>query len=137
MKIEIPSLEYEQVLLIRKRVFIQEQGISRELEIDESELLATYFLTTLEDMPVATGRLRVVEGRVKFERIAVLKEMRGLGVGREIMEFMLSYAKINYPNLGFYLHAQESSVGFYEKRGWQKRGPSFEEAGILHQSMVY
>ena len=137
MKIEIPSAEYELILLIRKRVFVEEQGIALELEIDETELLATYFLTALDLKPLATGRLRVVERKVKFERIATLKEARGRGEGRGLMDFMLSYAKKTYPTLCPYLHAQESSVGFYEKLGWRKTGPIFFEAGISHQAMIY
>jgi predicted GNAT family N-acyltransferase len=35
-----------------------------------------------------------------------------------------------------YLHGQIQACGLYEKYGFQKTGPEFEEAGIKHYKMV-
>lgn len=137
MKIEIDSPAYQDVLLIRKKVFVEEQKIPLELEIDETEKEAIYFLTYLNDKAVATGRLRSYGKFIKFERVASLKEVRGLGAGKHLMTTMLSYARSHFSGLTPYMHAQMASVPFYEKLGWRTSGAPFMEADIPHQAMIY
>jgi predicted GNAT family N-acyltransferase len=68
------------------------------------------------------------------ERVAVLPESRGSGLGRDLMLAVEAHArKIGQRQL--VLHAQASVVEFYDKLGWQSVGPRFFEAGIEHQKM--
>lgn len=136
VQILLNSSAYNDVLDIRKKVFVEEQKIPLDLEIDETESEAIYFLTYADGIPAATGRLREYGKYIKFERIATLKEWRGKGVGRNLMEAMLDYAKKNFGDKVPYMHSQESAVAFYERLGWRKSGAPFMEADIPHQAMT-
>lgn len=127
---------YRDSLDIRQQVFVDEQQISRNLEIDEFEPICDYFLTTLDGVAASTGRLRVKEDWIKFERIATLAKLRGKGTGSALMKAMQEHARSQYPHLTPYMHSQDSAVSFYEKLGWQKEGAPFVEADIPHQAMV-
>jgi predicted GNAT family N-acyltransferase len=136
VKVETPD-EYEEVLAIRRAVFVEEQGVPAELEVDEHESEATYFLALDEEgQAVGTGRLRLKDDVLKFERIATLKSVRGQGVGQALMTFMQGYAEEVHPHHRPYMHAQASAISFYEKIGWVTQGPRFFEAGIEHAVMV-
>lgn len=131
------SPEYFKVLDIRKLVFVVEQKVPEELEVDQFENSTIHFLTTHADKNVGAGRLRVKDQFIKFERIACLKELRGQGVGKNLMLTMLDYAKKNYPHLTPYMHSQLEAQGFYEKLGWESIGGQFFEANIPHTAMIY
>lgn len=69
--------DFKTCLMIRRKVFIKEQDVPENLEVDEFESESTHFLAFFEGKPVATGRLKVFENKVKFERISTLKEFQG------------------------------------------------------------
>jgi putative acetyltransferase len=127
---------YPDSLSIRQEVFIKEQEIDPKLEIDEYENECTYFLTSINDIPASTGRLRISREKIKFERIATLKAFRGKHCGKELMQKMLLHARTHHPELKPYMHAQMSAVSFYESIGWVKVGEEFDEAGIPHFAMT-
>lgn len=126
---------YQKSLQIREKVFIEEQNISRELEIEDEEE-SIFFLLSLNDVPVSTGRLRETEGKIKFERIATLMDFRGRDFGKNLMQELESFALKNYPNKKPWMHAQLSAATFYEAMGWVRAGEIFDEAGIPHVSMT-
>lgn len=129
--------DYHRALFIRRSVFILEQGVPEEIEIDEYESSSIHFLTVDSNgSAIATGRLRTKDSFIKFERIATLKEFRGMGVGQNLMGEMIRYARENYAGLTPFMHSQSSAVSFYEKLGWVTQGPIFFEAGISHQAMI-
>lgn len=127
---------YEKSLAIREEVFIREQRIDRELEL-EHEAECRYFLVSVGGIPAATGRLRAVGEKVKFERIATLKKYRGKNLGRVLMEKMTEYARKNHPDKVPAMNAQLSAAGFYERIGWTRVGEIFTEAGIPHVAMTF
>lgn len=131
------KLEYEQILNIRKEVFIKEQKVPASLEIDEYENDAEYFYAKVDNKIISTGRIRKVDNQVKFERIATLKKYRGKGVGKSLMVFMQDYAIQKYSGLSLIMYAQESAVSFYKKIGWVVDGEMFVEANINHQKMIF
>ncbi len=129
--------DYEKCLAIRRKVFIEEQGVPEEIEMDEYENSSKYFLVTINERPVATGRVRLKGALIKFERIASLETVRGAGAGKILMSFMHEFVKKNYPLHLPAMHAQKSAYGFYEKLGWKAVGEQFIEADIVHQMMIY
>ena len=135
-KVESNS-EYQEVLKIREIVFVEEQKVPRHLEIDENENEAIYFLGLVENTPVTTGRIRVIEDEVKFERIATLPSYRGKSYGKQLMKFIQDFCKKEFPCKHFFMYAQESAISFYEQLGWKIEGKKFMEANIVHQKMVY
>lgn len=68
----------EDAYYVRKEVFVKEQEVPVEIEIDELEDNATHFVIYNDDKkPQAAARLRIIEGsKAKLERICVLKEAR-------------------------------------------------------------
>ena len=123
------------VLAIRRTVFIEEQNIPQNIEIDANEEKANYILAYVDGQPVGTARWRETELGINLERFAVLPHFRCHGIGKKLTRFILN--EMNSQK-SIYLNAQESVIPFYQKCGFQTVGPKFDEAnGIPHQKMIY
>lgn len=128
------KIRYNQALEIRKKVFIQEQKVSRGLEV-ENEEEATYYLLLVDDEPVGTGRWRKTTQGIKLERFAVLPEYRNQNLGTLILQKVLKDLREKTEKV--YLHSQLKAVPYYERQGFKKRGEMFVEANIRHYKMVW
>jgi len=117
---------------IRLTVFVNEQQVPEELELDDDDQTAWHAVMFKDGQAIATGRL-LKNG--KIGRLAVLKEYRGLGLGSELLKTLVSYGR-QEGITQFFLHAQTSAVGFYERHSFKATGLPFEEAGIDHIKMV-
>lgn len=121
---------------IRRAVFIEEQDVPEELELDEHDETATHVLATAEGEPVGTARLiEYDEGVGKVQRVAVVESHRGTGVGEALMAKVESLAReAGYEKL--VLDAQVPVVGFYERLGYDLLDDeTFMDAGIPHKRM--
>ncbi len=121
---------------IRRSVFQEEQGVDPALEFDGLDPMAAHFLAYLDNQPVGTARIRYLNAKTaKLERLAVLPEARGKGIGKKLMEKALEVAA--QKNLEeVVIHAQDYVKGLYEKLGFEQVGERFEEAGISHVKMI-
>ena len=119
---------------IRFKVFVEEQQVPKEMEIDEEDTRAWHFLvvTKTNQLPIATGRL-LENGHIG--RMAVLKEYRNRNVGSKLLSAIIDKARILNINETF-LNAQISAVGFYKKNGFTAQGEKFLDAGIPHIKMT-
>ncbi len=120
---------------IRRRVFIEEQRVPEEIEMDADDAHAFHALAILDGVAIGCGRM-VEYGAtvVKIGRMAVLPEFRNTGVGANILRFLVDRARTR----GFskaILHAQLTAEGFYLKEGFIPVGSVFDEAGIAHRKM--
>jgi hypothetical protein len=117
---------------VRERVFIEEQGVPRELEWDDWDERSDHAVA-LDGGSNAIGTARLLpDGRVG--RIAVLGPWRGNGVGAALLRSLLQLAG----ERGMHevrLHAQTHAVGFYRKFGFTVWGEEYIEAGIPHVEM--
>jgi len=127
------SKDLDKVFAIRRKVFVDEQNCPPELEW-EFEEESTHFIGTLNGIHAGAARWRCTDKGYKLERFAVLKQFRGSGLGRALVQAVLD----SLPNDAnyIYLNAQLTAIGLYEKFGFVKEGPQFEEAGIQHFKMV-
>ncbi len=127
--------ELQAALDIRRRVFVDEQNVPIELEQDGKDSECTHFLAENGKETIGTARLRPVDkDTVKIERMAVLAEYRGQGIGRALLGDMLQYArKQGYKRV--VLHAQLSAFDFYDGAGFKQIGEVFYEANISHVKM--
>lgn len=128
----------EIALALRTQVFVVEQGVPKELEEDGLDPNCTHFLAEIPDgegwRPVGTARLRRKGQAGKAERVAVLAELRGQGIGALLMAALEDEARAQ--GMGeVILHAQVAVVPFYERIGYRGEGPVFSEAGIDHRAM--
>jgi predicted GNAT family N-acyltransferase len=137
--------EMQQVLAVRRRVFIEEQGVPEDIEIDQHDVVlrgdieragAQHVLAMLDGRPVATGRLVLEDagGRPHIGRVAVMPEHRGRGFGRAVMAGLHDLARKRGAT-AVTLAAQLHAIGFYEKLGYKARGEVFLDAGIEHRWM--
>ena len=121
---------------VRRAVFIEEQGVSEDEEMDGRDDEASHVVAYDGDRPVGTARLRTVEAGVgKVERVAVRAADRGEGIGRALMAEVESLAADRGVE-ALKLHAQTRVEGFYEKLDYETTSGVFQEAGIDHIAMV-
>ena len=122
---------------IRYAVFVEEQGIPAELEIDEYDPIAEHALAYVDNQCVATARIYLDEqdpSKAKIGRMAVLREFRGQGIGTVLLGESIRAGMMQGANV-FELHAQQSAVPFYAKLQFKPDGAIFDEVGIPHQCM--
>ncbi len=123
---------------IRKEVFVKEQGVPLEDEFDPFDTLnglCEHILIEYNDQPVGTGRIRLMDGVGKLERICILQPYRTLGLGKIIIKALEEIAE----ELGasqVKLHGQTQAEGFYQKLGYYPASPIFMEDGIPHVLML-
>ncbi|MBD2783722.1 GNAT family N-acetyltransferase [Xenorhabdus sp. DI] len=126
----------QQAFTIRKQVFADEQGFSAEIDIDEYDDIALHVVIFDDGKPVGVLRAILMDNSVlKVGRVAVLKDYRGRGVGRNVMEFIEDYARnnsITAINLSSQCHAQP----FYASLGYQAHGEIYLEEGAEHIFMA-
>jgi len=116
---------------IRYQVFVDEQKVPIELEIDDDDPLAAHILCIVDGQPVGTGRI-LLDGHIG--RLAVLQVNRKQGYGNKILEHLELIAQENELTEVF-LNAQVTAIPFYEKRGYMIISDVFDDAGIPHQTM--
>ena len=118
---------------IRETVFIHEQGVPVELEWDGLDLSCANVLAW-NDRGEAIGTARMHQNGT-IGRMAVLKDWRGRGVGRALLQTLLDLAvRQGLPRVT--LSAQTHALGFYERAGFHVVGEPFIDAGIPHRKMV-
>lgn len=122
---------------IRTEVFVEEQRIPAEMEWDAADTDCVHAVAYNRfGLPLATGRLlQHVPGVAKIGRMAVGQATRGSGVGREVLDALMTAARARGDH-EVLLHAQRSAAPFYARAGFVPRGEVFEEAGIPHIEMV-
>jgi predicted GNAT family N-acyltransferase len=120
---------------LRHEVFVVEQHVPIELEIDEFDQEAMHFFALQGDQIVGTLRILAEDDHVKIGRVAVKKDHRKLGIGRKIMETAMNYIQ-NSGYTTIVLGAQLEVVPFYQKLGFVEEGEIFDDAGIDHIMMV-
>jgi predicted GNAT family N-acyltransferase len=119
---------------LRREVFVWEQKVPEEDELDDYDLTATHFVAIQEGEVVGTMRLIVLDEHVKIGRVAVRQSFRGRGIAKALLRTAMSYAS-EMGHDRFYLGAQSDKLGFYESLGFVAFGPEFEDGGMPHRAM--
>ena len=121
---------------LRRTIFIEEQGVDETLEMDGLDDSATLIVLYLNNQPIGCARYRVLDTAVKVERVGVLKDYRGQGLGQEIMAFVEAQILEYTDKPWITLNAQLTAKQFYLRLGYVPIGEQFSEANILHQKMM-
>ena len=131
--------DLDKCLNIRESVFTKEQGVSKEIEVDEYDSLnnnCILFLIKYKNVDVGTLRCLFQENNiVKLQRFCFLKEYRNLGIGKKTLDYIENYYK-EYGSKLIKLDAQYQVYKFYEKCGYIKNSEIFMEANIKHIEMI-
>ncbi len=121
------------MISIREAVFVVEQGVPVELELDGLDPDCHHVLAfDPEGRPVGTARM---QGRGHIGRIAVVREWRKRGVGSRLLSALIDVARAEGLE-SVDLDSQVQAIGFYQKHGFRTRGEVYLDAGIPHRSMV-
>ena len=125
-----------EALPIRTTVFVHEQGVSPELELDEFDAAAEHALAYIGSQCVGTARLiQRTDGKGQIGRMAVLIEYRKQGIGSQLFNALLEQGR-SKEIVEFELHSQVLAIPFYERLGFTPQGEIYEEAGIPHRNMI-
>jgi predicted GNAT family N-acyltransferase len=119
---------------VRFTVFVDEQNVPEEIEIDDEDRRCIHVLALDDDLPVGTGRIDIAKDG-KIGRVAVLASHRRSGVGASIMQ-MLHAVAAESGLARCWCHAQVSAAPFYARLGYRVTSDEpFDEAGIPHVKM--
>lgn len=116
---------------LRQQVFVVEQGVPAELELDEMDAQSLHAVACQDGVPVATGRL-LPDGHIG--RMAVRQDARGAGTGSLVLCALMDEAR-RRGDRDVVLHAQLSARDFYARHGFEAEGEVFMDAGIEHIAM--
>jgi predicted GNAT family N-acyltransferase len=135
IKISTPQ-QLQEAVAIRRTVFIDEQGVSEAEELDGLDKQCDHYLVTVQGAPVATARMKYVPpSQAKIERVGVLSEYRGYGLGKQLMEFILRDIKHSNKAEIVCLGSQTHAIPFYERLGFQVCSEEYQDARIAHRDM--
>lgn len=124
--------EMEAIGAMRRKVFVEEQGVAEALELDGLDDIAYHAVAYCHGLIVGTGRLLVQSnGDALIGRMAVNKDSRRTGIGGRVLEFLENAASTMGADR-ITLHAQYYVRQFYLIAGYTMDGEPFEEAGIQH-----
>jgi predicted GNAT family N-acyltransferase len=121
---------------LRRTIFIDEQGVEKSLEMDSLDDHATLIVLYVENKAIGCARYRVLDDKVKVERVGILKEYRRQGLGEHIMSFVEEQIKEYTKAKWITLNAQLTAKDFYLRLGYSPIGNIFMEANIEHQKMI-
>ena len=128
---ELSLMDLHELLALRSRVFVVEQEITEEPEVDGRDPRAHHVLMWDERELVGTTRILLHRDPVKVGRVAVAKSHRGLGLGSQMMRAVGEFLGLRSAKL----HAQCHLEHWYESLGWRRNGDNFDIVGISHVRM--
>ncbi|MEW9674939.1 GNAT family N-acetyltransferase [Lentibacillus sp. L22] len=127
--------EIKQAFQVRTTVFVDEQHVPPEEEIDHFDKEAIHFIGIQDNHAIAASRLRFTEDYGKLERICVMKDARGKSYGSELIRKMETEIMENgYQKAK--LNAQTHAEKFYKRLGYETISGEFLDAGIPHVTMI-
>ena len=124
--------DYTAIRDVRDTVFVVEQSVPVDLEIDGKDEECTHVLAFVEDRVVGTARMQT-DGHIG--RVAVRKEWRSRGFGTCLMNELIEIARRSGMEQ-VYLNSQTQAERFYKNLGFKAEGPIFIEADMPHVKMV-
>lgn len=126
--------ERDDAFAVRIAVFVDEQHIPREEELDEYDAAAVHCVAYVEGRPAGAGRLLIAGDEGKIGRMAVLREHRGGGIGRAVLDALEREGRARGVRR-FRLSAQLHAAPFYERAGYLREGDIYDEVNIPHIAM--
>jgi predicted GNAT family N-acyltransferase len=144
------SREVAEAYAVRHEVFVTEQGVPADLELDSYDEDADHFVAFLDEVlarQVAVGAGRLVVEPAGFAgidpslgpvghlgRLAVRRPGRGTGLGVALVRAIEARARSRGLRV-MVLSAQTQAVGFYERLGYTPYGEVCDDAGLPHRWM--
>lgn len=134
--IEITT-DYQACLDLRIAVFVHEQKVPMEEEIDDLDAVSTHFLAKNETgLPIGSARIYEEGETGKIGRVCVVKSHRGTGLGADLIQACLTEIHQRPHLKKVKLGAQNHAIGFYKHFGFRVVGDEYMDGGIPHHDMV-
>ncbi len=126
-------------LTIRHRVFVDEQAVFAETDLDsrDGEESTMAVLGYSDGIAVGTVRLfplDLADGSWQGDRLAVLSAYRTHGVGGPLVRYAVAAAGA-HGGQTMVAHIQPANVAFFRRLGWTRSGEPEVYAGLPHQPM--
>ena len=134
IKVAQTQSDFFQIVRIRAEVYIREQNVDSEIEMDIKDDTAIHCLATLNNKPAGCLRILINDDGVTVGRVAVLKPYRRMKIGKAMMEFVETLPEVKEKGK-IAVHAQLTARDFYLNCGFHEVSDIYEEANILHVSM--
>ena len=136
IKIIKPGEDISEAMKIRIPVFVEEQKIPKENELDKNDKISYHAVLYDNHIPVACGRLYYTDGIAHIGRVAVLKEYRRKGYATAVCKKLIDVAVSLKESEIIELGAQKYVVELYEKLGFEIVGDEYLDENIPHFKMV-
>ena len=120
---------------LRRSVFIEEQGVSENREVDDQDDEAVHLLASVDGIPMGSARLLTYGDIGKIGRVCVLIPARGTGLGAALIRAAVDQFRQTPGIHRVRLGAQSHALGFYERLGFTAFGDEYLDAGIAHRDM--
>ena len=133
---QLTTAELFDIYQARTAVFVVEQNCPYQ-EVDDKDLQAVHFFAKNAKNLTAYCRLIPAEDGVHIGRVLVVKEQRGEGLARELVQKAMDYCREHFPSQPIHAQAQSYLQEFYEGFGFQAVSEVYLEDGIEHLDMVY
>jgi predicted GNAT family N-acyltransferase len=129
--VEFDSQLMRDALDLRRAVFVEEQGVPPEMEVDDEDKEAIHLVATIGERVVATLRITSMGNADRIGRVAVRREFRRKRIASRLVE---RASRLIAENGGreIMLHAQIQTVDFYRRLGYCEEGEVEMDAGIPH-----
>ncbi len=135
MNIHIAEREQtEAIFALRVEVFVKEQNVPPQLELDEEDEHALHIIAEEGGQTLGCARLIINGAEAHIGRLAVKKNFRGQGIGEAICRFVIDYSR-SVGCTRIWLNSQLHARTFYQKLGFVPKGEIFLDAGIEHIEM--
>ena len=134
---ELTTKELYEILRVRAEVFVVEQNCIYQ-DLDEKDMDSLHLFYEKDGRIQAYLRIFVRDSKTKLVqigRVLSTMEVRGTGLGLEIVKDGLEASKKHFGAEEVYIEAQCYAIGFYEKVGFQVTSEEFLEDGIPHVEM--
>ena len=120
---------------IRFQVFVVGQQVPIEDDIDGKDAVSIHYLLKVDDRPAGVARVRYLDDYSKIERVGIVEEYQGRGLGRDLMLFILSDLRSQSTHQKVRLSSQTYAIPFYEKLGFLVCSDKYMDSGIMHKDM--
>ncbi|MEO1444922.1 MAG: GNAT family N-acetyltransferase [Cyanobacteria bacterium J06635_11] len=137
---DLSGAEMHEMLAARQRVFVVEQA-SPYQDADPLDQLALHLVIRASDGQfVAYARVLPPEAHYAeptFGRVLVMPQLRGTGIGREIVRQCLEKCASVYGAKRIRISAQRYLIDFYTGFGFEPVSPPFDDGGVEHVEMLW
>jgi ElaA protein len=136
---ELSLDEFHDIIQLREIVFVVEQDCPY-LDVDGKDKEALHVFGEYEGNIVATTRI-LKPGKsydeVAIGRVVTSPTVRGMGMGKQLMEESMKFVKLHFGKVPVRISAQTYLLRYYKSFGFIETGEEYLEDNIPHFEMLY